>query len=237
MRMPRAGRPSPALVISIIALVAALGGTAVAASRINGNQLLPKSVGGGKLKQFTGGLEFTGGLVKKQSIGAGKIKKDILGGYQIDEDRLGPVPAAKSVLGDARYEVKLGFGQSQTLATIGPFTLTAQCVQNATNAKGEAGRDLARVLIATSEANSVFRGSAGAKSGNGGGFLEPGTAEAERLAIEYSVPTGGSDYLNGGSLSADSPSGVGLLLPAGANAAAINMFGSACVFQGAALQA
>lgn len=231
MRMPRMGRPSPALVISVIALIAALGGTAVAASSINGSLLVPKSVGGGKLKQFTGGL------LKKQTVGAGKIKKDTLGGFQIDEDRLGAVPAAKSLVGDARFNVKLGFGQSQTLATVGPFTLTAQCLQNATDSKGEAGRDIARVLIATNEANSVFVGSAGAKSGSAANeFLDPTTAEGERVAIEYSVATGSSNYLNGGSLSASSPSGVGLLSPAAANAAALNMFGSACVLQGAVLQ-
>lgn len=230
MRMPKLGRPSPAFVISIVALVAALGGTAVAA-QINGNQLQPKSVGGGKLKQFTGGL------LKKQTVGAGKIKKDTLGGFQIDEDRLGPVPAAKSVVGDARYSVKLGFGQSQTLATVGPFTLTVQCIQNSTDAKGEKGRDIARVLIGTSEANSVFAGSAGAKPGTSSGLLEPNTADTERVAIEYSLPTGTAGYQNGGQLSAYAPSGAGVLSPAGGNAAALNMFGSACVFQGAALQA
>lgn len=229
MRMPKLGRPSPALIISIVALVAALGGTAVAAGHINGNQLLPQSVGGGKLRQFTGGL------VKKQSIGAGKIKKDTLGGFQIDEKRLGPVPAADGLVDDARYSVKLGFGQSQALATVGPLTLTAQCAQNTTDTKGEANRDVARVVVSTTEANSVFRGSAAAKSGNGGSFLEPATAEGERIAIEYSIPTGGSDYLSGGEVTAYAPGGAGLLSPAGANAAAINMFGAACAFQGAVL--
>jgi len=229
MRMPKLGRPSPALIIAIVALVAALGGTAVAANRINGNQLLPQSVGGGKLRQFTGGL------LKKQTVGAGKIKKDTLGGFQIDEKRLAPVPAAEGLVDEARYDVKLGFGQSQDLATVGPLTLTAQCTQNTTDTKGQANRDVARVLVSTTEANSVFRGSAGAKSGNGGGFLEPATAEGERIAIEYSVPTGSSDYLSGGDVTAYAPSGAGLLSPAGGNAAALNMFGTSCSFQGAVL--
>lgn len=158
MRKPKLGRPSPALIVATAALVVALGGTAVAASRINGNLLKPQSVGGGKLRQFTGGLlkkeslggnklkrqtvgggrlrQFTAGLLKKQSLGAGKVKKDTLGGFQIDEDRLGPVPAAKSVVGNSRYMVKLAFGQSAALATVGPFTLTGQCVHDATDLKG-----------------------------------------------------------------------------------------------------
>jgi hypothetical protein len=229
MRKPKLGRPSPALIIAVVALVAALSGTAVAATQINGNQLQPKSVGGGKLKQFTAGL------LKKQSLGAGKVKKDTLGGFQIDENRLGPVPQAKALVGDSRYSVKVGFGQSQTLATVGPLTLTGQCIQNATNLKGEAGHDIARVLISTSEGGSVFSGSA-AKAGNTGSALEPGTAEGERIAIEYSLPTGTAGYLSGGSVTAIAPGG-GLLSPAGGNAAAINLFGSSCLFQGAALQA
>ena len=64
-------RPSPAMVVAVIALVAALGGTAYAAQSING------------------------GSIKKQTIGAGKLKHKTLTGYQINTDKLGVVPAAK----------------------------------------------------------------------------------------------------------------------------------------------
>jgi hypothetical protein len=64
-------RPSPALIISVIALAVALGGTAVAASRINGSR------------------------IEKQSIGGGKIKKDTLTGFQIRNTKLGTVPTAQ----------------------------------------------------------------------------------------------------------------------------------------------
>jgi hypothetical protein len=64
-------RPSPALVVSIVALIVALAGTAYAAQRING------------------------GAIIKQSIGGGKIKKDTLTGFQIKNSKLGEVPAAK----------------------------------------------------------------------------------------------------------------------------------------------
>lgn len=230
MRRTKFGRPSPALVIAAIALFVALGGTAFAATQINGSQLAPKSVGGGKLKQFTGGL------LKKQSVGAGKIKKDTLGGFQIDENRLGTVPSAKAVAGDSRYSVKVGFGQAQTLATVGPLTLTGQCLQNVTDAKGEAGRDVARVLVSTTEANAAFAGSAGALNGGADGLLQPGSAEGQRIAIEYSVPTGAGLYLSGGEVTAYAPNGSGLVSGSGQNAAALNLFGSACTFQGAVLQ-
>jgi hypothetical protein len=64
-------RPSPALVISMIALIVALAGTAYAAQTING------------------------GSIKKQTIGAGKLKHKTLTGYQINTNKLGTVPGAK----------------------------------------------------------------------------------------------------------------------------------------------
>jgi hypothetical protein len=64
-------RPSPALVVSVIALIVALAGTAYAAQRING------------------------GSIVKQSIGGGKLKKNTLSGFQIKTSKLGTVPAAK----------------------------------------------------------------------------------------------------------------------------------------------
>jgi hypothetical protein len=64
-------RPSPALIVSVIALIVALAGTAYAAQRING------------------------GSIVKQSIGGGKLKKNTLTGFQINTSKIGTVPSAK----------------------------------------------------------------------------------------------------------------------------------------------
>jgi len=64
-------RPSPAMVVAMIALVVALAGTAYAAQTING------------------------GAIKKQTIGGGKLKKDTLTGFQINNNKLGTVPFAQ----------------------------------------------------------------------------------------------------------------------------------------------
>ena len=64
-------RPSPAMVVALMALVVALGGTAYAAGQINGNS------------------------IQKQSIGGGKLKKQTLTGYQVNVNKLGEVPLAK----------------------------------------------------------------------------------------------------------------------------------------------
>jgi hypothetical protein len=61
-------RPSPAMVVAVIALITALAGTAYAAQTING------------------------GAIKKQTIGGGKLKKDTLTGFQINNNKLGTVP-------------------------------------------------------------------------------------------------------------------------------------------------
>ncbi len=63
-------RPSPAMVVAMIALIVALAGTAYAAQTING------------------------GAIKKQTIGGGKLKQKTLTGFQINTNKLGVVPAA-----------------------------------------------------------------------------------------------------------------------------------------------
>jgi len=64
-------RPSPAMLVALVALVVALAGTAYAAQTING------------------------GAIKKQTIGGGKLKKKTLTGFQINTNKLGTVPSAK----------------------------------------------------------------------------------------------------------------------------------------------
>lgn len=71
MKTLKSRRPSPAMVVAVIALVVALAGTAYAAQSING------------------------GAIKKQTIGAGKLKHKTLTGYQINTNKLGVVPAAQ----------------------------------------------------------------------------------------------------------------------------------------------
>jgi hypothetical protein len=71
MRAPNIRRPSPAMVVAVIALIAALAGTAFAAQNING------------------------GAIKKQTIGGGKLKQKTLTGFQINTNKLGVVPSAQ----------------------------------------------------------------------------------------------------------------------------------------------
>lgn len=63
-------RPSPAMIVAILALFVALGGTVYAASSINGK------------------------LVKKNSLPGNRIKKNTVTGTQVKESTLGQVPSA-----------------------------------------------------------------------------------------------------------------------------------------------
>jgi hypothetical protein len=59
------------MVVALIALIVALGSTAIAAQSING------------------------GAIKKQTVGGGKLKQKTLTGFQINTNKLGIVPAAR----------------------------------------------------------------------------------------------------------------------------------------------
>jgi hypothetical protein len=75
-------RPSPALVISVLALFVALGGTGYAALSINGKDIRNGSVAGSKLKKNT----LTGRQIKESRLG--RVPR------AANADRLGGRPAA-----------------------------------------------------------------------------------------------------------------------------------------------
>src|SRR2546423_8155983 len=101
--MPHRFRPriSYANVVSTLALVLALGGVSYAAVKINGKN------------------------IKDRTVGAKKIKKNALGGNEINELKLGKVPAAAladnatnatTVGGQSAQSFKLSCPQGTTLA-------------------------------------------------------------------------------------------------------------------------
>jgi hypothetical protein len=104
-------RPSPALIVAILALVVALGGTAYAVTSINGSSLDDHSVRGRKLVN------------------------DTLTGTQINESRLGEVRragAADTVGGITMrhvfYAPTTANGDPKKLVALGGLTLKAACV-------------------------------------------------------------------------------------------------------------
>lgn len=80
MRNLKLGRPSPALVVALVALFAALGGSAYAASTIGTRQIKNGAVTAAKLK--------------KEAVTAAKIRNGAITGAKLDLAQLGTVPSA-----------------------------------------------------------------------------------------------------------------------------------------------
>jgi hypothetical protein len=162
----RLRRPSPALVIAVIALVIALGGGAYAALRIGSKQIVNNSV---RSKD-----------VRNRTLTGRDLAFDSLGGRQIDEPRLGSVPRAanaQSLEGRRRFNVApftLTNGQAREVMREGPFVLNARCRIGIATIDGD--RDIAEVLIASSGANAAFDAA-------DTGALGPGTPDEDRVFV------------------------------------------------------
>lgn len=153
-------KPSPSMLVAIIALVFGASGTAVAASGlVSGDKLIEKhSLSGNRLKNYT---------VTRRQVNFSKLgtvpsaNYSRTAGVASDADNAQTVdgfspssfePAADSTRSGFVY---IGQDTSVTLATFGPFTLTADCVNNGTN---NGGWD-AKITVSSSQGNSEVDGS------------------------------------------------------------------------------
>ena len=94
-RRLRRFRPSPALVISVIALFVAIGGVSWAATKIGTNDIKRGAVTTKKLHKFA----VTKTKLHGNSVKSGKVIDDSLTGADINESTLGQVPDADTVDG------------------------------------------------------------------------------------------------------------------------------------------
>ena len=126
-------RPSPALIVAMIALVAALAGSAVA---LPGKSQVDKND------------------IKKNAVKGKQVKNDSLTGDDVNEATLGQVPSAATAAsadsaGTANSAAALdgltripptsiadNAGETP-LATVGAFTIALACIDNATSTTGE----------------------------------------------------------------------------------------------------
>lgn len=141
-------RPSAAMVVAVIALVVAASGTAFAAGTlVNGDS-----------------------LIKKNSLSGDRLKEGSITGRQIKLSSLGPVPNARNAQeldghpasyfgggsgssGGVRSGLMTaGDGQTVTLGSFGPFTVTLKC-----NDDGSGSFD-AEIDVTSSAANSEAAG-------------------------------------------------------------------------------
>jgi hypothetical protein len=86
----RRPRPSPALLIACLALFVALGGTVLAATKIDGRTIRVKSLPGNRLTPGSvPGNRLQAGTIPGSRLAPGSVKAE-----QIDVGSLGPVPSA-----------------------------------------------------------------------------------------------------------------------------------------------
>lgn len=174
--MSRFPRPSPALVIALIALFVALGGGAYAALRVGTKQIADNSIRSKDVRNN----QLRGKDVRNRSLRGRDIALDSLEGPQIDEPSLGRVPNAgnaQAVQGRRRVGVApftLANGQAREVMREGPFVLTARCRIGVATVDGD--MDMAEVLIASSVANAAF------DAADAGG-LGPGTPDDDRVFV------------------------------------------------------
>lgn len=142
----RASRPSPALVISIIALFVALGGSAYAASKIGTKNIKSNAI--------------TAAKIKKNAVTSAKIKKDAVTGAKINEATLGAVPTAVNATNSinfSRYSTtglkKAALGQTIQLGAVGPFVIYGRCTPET------GGITKASTFITTTQPNSSMNAS------------------------------------------------------------------------------
>ncbi|HEX5713172.1 MAG TPA: hypothetical protein VFX85_07650 [Solirubrobacterales bacterium] len=83
-------RQAPALLVACIALVAALGGTVVAAAKIDGKTIRVKSLPGNRVAPAS----LPGDRIKPGTIGGDRLAPGSVGGAQIDAASIAQVPSA-----------------------------------------------------------------------------------------------------------------------------------------------
>lgn len=216
-----AKRPSPAMVVALIALFAALGGSAYAAKKIGTKEIKANAI--------------TTGKIKKNAITTSKIKKEAVTGAKINESTLGVVPSATNATNAVNATnaanwnqfktiglSKANLGQTVALYSNGPFSFFGRC----TDAGG--GEPSAETYVTTNQSNS-WMGSEEDSYENAD--FNPGTEAQINYTITNSTPEANISYPTYyGEFTAISPNGD--LRLQGNLWSAVSGFGSPCAFWG-----
>jgi len=226
--------PSPSMLVAVLALFVALGGSSYAALHVGSRQIANNSVQSVDIRNNS----VRGADIRSQAVHSTDVRDNDLRGRDIRsntitgddilESSLGTVPAARDAqtlagrapsafLGSDRQVrsglIKLAHGETKTIAANGPFTWKAECVD------AGAGSTQLIVTVETTEAGS-FAGD----FGGGGGPLEPGAP-----ATQFNQTGSTAVYAIGFPLSAVAPSGAA---PVGIGFVGMGVLGADCVVNG-----
>jgi hypothetical protein len=161
---------SPALVVSVLALVAAVGGTAVAGDpgAATSAKLSKKKVKKLANKQIT--KRAPGLSVANAATLDGHPPSDFVSSARLRE-----------------FDVTLNGGESRELLQAGALTFTGTCTQNATDDGGSANQDFFQIVISTAQNGALFDGFDEKRGRNPGDFLDTGTPASDRVFQEVST--------------------------------------------------
>jgi hypothetical protein len=185
--------PSPALVISLIALFVALGGTVYAASQISGKQ------------------------IEKNSLPGNRVKSDTLTGKQVKESSLGTVPSATK----ANTATTATSATSATSASTATTAANANALGGLPSSAFEPKSRWAIVDATkpTGEATIVAQSGGITLSADIGTFtyLDFGSDQSNtHIQVSYGRLTSGEDPLSSGVCGFGGPGGT-ICIPAGTN--------------------
>ena len=181
-------RLSYANVMSTIAVFLVIGG----ASAFAAVQLGKNSVGSKQLKKNA----VTTAKIKKNAVTTAKIRNGAINGAKVQDGSLtgadinlgtvGTVPSANvanSLAGQTTFAIRLGFGQSQVIASHGAVSLVANCQR-------VGGFDYAEVLSQTSVNGAVAEGEDSYEGTSPTDFLNVDTPPEDRRFV-YESDTAG----------------------------------------------
>jgi hypothetical protein len=200
MRLVSKLRPSPALLVALIALFVALGGTGYAATQLAKNsvgtkQLKKNAVISSKVKNSS----LTGSDIKNSSLTGADIKNGSLTGSDLKLSSLGTVPsatnAAHATAADSASGVStVSFHATKTvdaaanlasapqipLGSKGPFSFYGKCYVNGASVE-------ATTYIASTSNTGMFDTEA-----EDSGYVTPSTVESSRKLQDVTTPAANS---------------------------------------------
>jgi hypothetical protein len=196
MKRFRPSRPSPALVVSIIALIVAMGGTGYAAVSLPKN-----SVGTKQLKKNA----VIGSKIKKNSVTGSKVKNHSLTGADINLGALGTVPSATN----ASHANSADNAAHASSADNAAHATSADSAGNASTLGGKSASDFASAArgiagyIVVDPSNGIVH-SANYVNGGSYSITENVTGDTDQITFPFSVAnrvavvgTGSIDPLGG----------------------------------------
>jgi hypothetical protein len=237
----RIGRlPSPSMAVAFIALLAALGGTAVAlpgTGTVNSGDIRNSTIRTQDIKNNSGVRTQD---IRNSTIRGRDVRNNTLRGNDINEASLGIVPSATNantatraisadragaVNGRTPFLIKLAAGQTTTIASNGPVSIQARCTTGG-------GFDTVQILGATTAPGSALGGNDDFE-GSAGNTLEPTTAPDDREILSSSDTAGQTEVnwnIDSGWVMA--PDGKSISIDGETTPLGVNYAGAKCVVSG-----